>query len=1230
MICANRLFRQIGSAVICLVLSGAAFTGCPGDSIVVDSTASELEYGLIRGLETVDDVLPWYDEVADAVTNEDYRPMDKPLELLLSKYAYPAEDGYIDAVLWIDHGPDDTVPGRLEAAILDAGGNVLEIAEIEEPPGHQLFFSLAIPEELAGAAGKVELRWIDGEGTESVVSRAFEVKEPEEVAHSGSIDISLPNDTGAVQRGVSFTVGVPFPRGVLSSADNVRLLDEEGIEVPVDVKETARWSRYGSIKWLLCDFTADVQGGGRGLILEYGPDVSRADSTDGIVVEEKDTGFPNVRAGALEVRDDGVFFDVTGEGDFRRVLEADAILGGYVEHEDGRVYRMQPDQAPGIEVEGSNRLILKTSGYYREPETGREFCKYNTRYTFHRDSPILRIAHTWIYTGDSNTDRIADMGWNFRLADDQAPDGFLRSFEHAELEPGRYILQHDYNLYDFVGEDGEVHSDVEGRLPGVMSSSDGEVRFSVGIRDFWQNFPSELGADEGKLMFHNWPRHGRAPRHSPATADDAIRLWFAHEGEVMDLSLPEEFAQDPIWRLLHRGIEYQKTWEEGRPEHVNAQGVARTEEMWLHFSSAQRNVEDMSGVMHGLNKETLRAVVDPVWVAASGAFYEIHHRDVENYPEHERVFEEIALAPARWTERVGLYGMWLYGDTMFVPYLWKESARIYRNLRKSHHGWPYSWVPYARSGDSRLLRFAHAATRQMYDANMCHYATQQVEEVTGSQRFRRRGAWFNDPLPWAGRNRGPVTRSYQAKSDYFWHAYYLTGDRRALDVVKMLWGEEMKVHEHLSNRGAISNVRRPSHTLLKGAIEMYEAAHDPWHLVFAHKIAKFHKERYTDPDANYHGHKWESDEWAFLRFTGCPEWREDVCMAYAEHFSAPEDRRWAAQDRIDPKALGWYITGDEYYLRRIAHELDWVLQATYEGEPEYYRGFHLRSGTGGSAALYTSWYLQHFPVALAVLEDAGREPEPIPNRFYQGAENTVELDEGYLLEMPLVAFRKEKEREIPIHLEISRGDSRWSGSYTGRYRLYAPDGEVFMEGEWDMTQFDEHVVVPADAPEGTYRIETKAEVARLPSSRWRHRFLQGLKIPITPPGTPEVMVPDKPILGLAVNEAQYWFKLPPGEDRLEVKFPVHPPHVMGSVSEVQRMSVWNGYEEKLWDKNTARIGWDEWAKEIIPAVLDVPETQRGNLWRITLPGRSGGAEFVSEIKPVFSVSPDRWFDPDSP
>lgn len=110
-----------------------------------------------------------------------------------------------------------------------------------------------------------------------------------------------------------------------------------------------------------------------------------------------------------------------------------------------------------------------------------------------------------------------------------------------------------------------------------------------------------------------------------------------------------------------------------------------------------------------------------------------------------------------------------------------QTAGIYRGLRKSHQGWPYSWLPYARSGDARYLKFAEAATRALTDTCFCHYS----DHRTGD---RPRGIWYRGALPWTGSGRGrpgnpqPVTRGYVDQVDYRLRAWLLTGYERAKDV----------------------------------------------------------------------------------------------------------------------------------------------------------------------------------------------------------------------------------------------------------------------------------------------------------------------------------------------------------------------------------------------------------------------------------------------------------------
>ncbi|MCX6906949.1 MAG: hypothetical protein NTY01_02775, partial [Verrucomicrobia bacterium] len=87
-----------------------------------------------------------------------------------------------------------------------------------------------------------------------------------------TLRVEPPSDIADKLRDWPVTSGVPFPKGALGSAHNVRLLDAKGVAVPLQAAVTGRWAD-GSAKWVLLDFRHS--GGAADYILEFGPKVSR-------------------------------------------------------------------------------------------------------------------------------------------------------------------------------------------------------------------------------------------------------------------------------------------------------------------------------------------------------------------------------------------------------------------------------------------------------------------------------------------------------------------------------------------------------------------------------------------------------------------------------------------------------------------------------------------------------------------------------------------------------------------------------------------------------------------------------------------------------------------------------------------------------------------------------------------------------------------------------------------
>lgn len=1143
-----------------------------------------------------------------SVGDTEYRffPFD-PVKILLSKDLYPYEDQHIEVVLWTSPPEGIEQSGDLEVILKDADGSILSTNVIDQVSATGWFFAVGIPPSLEGQQASLEVIWRQ-DGVE--VERAeehFSVAPATHVATSGSVPIDIINKPGAVIENAPMTVGVPFPHGALHCESNVRLIDEHGAEVPLQTRVTGRWSRFGPIKWLLCDFTTSLNGQPRQFKLEFGPAIERPVKQP-IMVDSQSGHIPALDAGRLKVNDRGIEFDPAGDGNFIPVLGPDALIGEYVIHEDGRHFKVPASVTHTIEELGSEKAVIRRTGWYVDDQTGDRFCNFITRIIFHRDSPVVRIYHTWVFTGDSNHDRIRDMGWRFHTPADFEPEGFLTSFQSGEWVNDSYLVQFDFDKYAL----GSPQNTFAGRTPGVLSARIGDSRLLVGVKDFWQNFPSELAFADDAIYFHNWPRNNLpASTESPVPAGQAFKLRYAHEGQVLNFRAPDEYADGPIYDgATLNGRE--EIWERGNAGSVNAQGVARTEELVLYFTPAAVPAQQSVAVMQGFNDESLRAIADPVWMAASGAFGRIHHQDFDNHPQQEELYELIAHAPARWNERLGAYGMWVHGDFPADSlHLRNQSASPRRTWKKGHHGWPYKWTAFARSGDPELLKYAEAGSRQMVDGNFRHFADPDIHDDRDGQGWTGTGLF-----PWHRSG----NRSISQDVDYLWHHYYLTGFPRTKDVA-LLWGEIVKQDTARGLPGRISVSQMYYY------LDSYLATFDPWFLVAAHELAGLHREIWDGEIPDYFstdtiGHFWKPADYNFYTYTG-KEAQKSVAKRIATSWSSPwaYTNSWNRLDVpfIEESAAAWFLTGDDYHLGRIAGFMDSAAIQVFDGpEPEYLRGSSIRSGGAGTALeLFTGWYLQHFPYGLYAIEQAGGGmPDPIPNPFFQRpvAYPTVEVDgkEFSVVTPPRVLFKRTANTDMPIIFDTWRYQKDLVYDYT-----VAPiGGNPALEGQWTadgVLRMD----LPAEAPIGVYEIDRSGLD---PFTGWRalqHQFVSGLvQVPATPHDVPEVLAFERTeegtVVGPSLYESQYWFLVPDSVEQFEITF------------------VGNG--GRIWNAD-GNIVWSAWhvaadGGDVNRAVVPVPPDQRGRLWRITHGGANAGFTVDPAIPPYFSVSRAKWFNPE--
>ncbi len=1105
-----------------------------------------------------------------------------PLTLILPRCRYWLEDGHLEALVLLSPPVGvELSETSLRVEWIPATGDAETIGTIESPEWNNLAFYPRIPADFTGEA-QLSVKWMAGDDILGEQSAPFRVEQfSPAVAPAGKIPLHIPNPQHITVDGLPVTVGVPFPRGLVDDPATLRLVDADGYQLPVQIETTGRWSKFGSLKWVRCDFTADLAGAPQTVYLEYGQRQD-AGSAAAIPITGNPGGFPSIDAGIL-VTGDGLWADLNGDGQRVKILDARALAGGFVEHENGNVYRMPLQADYTVEESGPHKIVLLRRGWHLSDDAdAAPFCKYEVRYVIYRDSPLLRIFHTWIFTGDSSRDRIRTMGWQLPLASPLTADGSFRTAfgPDGQWQAGDFLLQYNHNEFEIAAADEDTIRFANGRAPGIARAPLEGGTLYFGARNFWQSFPSELEFADDSLWFHSWPRHG-VPRPDPVVDPSrAVMLDFAHTGEVLDLRLPDAYAEGPLDHShAAHDTAIERVWITGEPESVNAQGLARTEEFWLYTAPKGADSNTIVALLEGIDQETLRAVVAPKWMAESGVFYEIHHRDTDNYPTFEELFgEDIAPADSRQADAIGLYGMWLYGERLWD---WHNHSNLYRALRKGHGGYgALSWMPYARSGDPQLLKWQDASMRRMIDANFCHYVSPDVAEKARGARdiTRRPGFWARGPLPWAGRGIGVLC--YERQPHQWWSAWHMTGYHRARD---MGFTYRDLAKEYIPEMYRFNDGNRTIETIQKAFVDSYENTFDPWFLLWSHTFAAFHREAWQRDRWQPYGRHWSTGDREYHRFSGCREHAE----FYAEFVRSSVGSPGAL-------AYAWQITGDEWFLRRLS--------ALYLNFTEAGQG-------GGSGSRVDS--SSELPMMLAAFEAAGGRPPALNNTFAQRL-NAYEDGETRVFRTPTTAFIKAEGEPLDLFLGLIRLQTYRRENDQRTYWIHGPDGELFASGDFSIGTYENRpgmtVTIPADAPPGIYQLQTEFRSTQ-PDSTHGYIQLRGIRFPVTPPGTPEVFILTEEQMGPTSMGGvhftpAYTFYVPEDVESFEVQ------NITSRTGAVIR----NADDEIVWQHPPGT------AEQV---TIDVPANQRGRLWYI----RGGRFTMDPAIPPYYAIDSDRWFLP---
>lgn len=674
--------------------------------------------------------------------------------------------------------------------------------------------------------------------------------------HAVNIPISVEEPANVGRKAAPVSGGIPIPRGLItdSSLKALKLVDRRGKPVSSFQEPVVlgRWDD-GSARWLLLNFLADVRANGSSeFVLKSGaPSKVQRNS---IKVHETaeaftvDTGklkavinkqqFTFLEQIWVDANGDGRYSDaeqvVDGPGEMFIDLDleppgpADSGVRNYPDTwhfgmEGGNWLRKSQsaaseryrasagDYSVSLFRSGTTETIFKAEGWHRS-EKGRQFGKYSLYMYFHADQDTIRVAHTWIMTGDPDKNFIRRMAIEVPVGfpGESLDYAFGGPYEHSgkphvlnpsidsipyipverrtseiisgslersgqahlvSIGPDKYYhnvpADHDLRVEFEVVVDGTSRE--QGYHPaGWASISNGSLGMAMGVRDFWREHPKEVQYKDGTMAVYLWPDHG----------DRSLDLRRRY---------PEVRGEGP-----KRGGSFGKAARREFVEAGSAVGLAKTTDLFFRFHSGDHRTAEIDDSFRSF-QDPLRPFADPAWNCATGVFGPLLPYDPKGFSRIENYVDLSFAWPLRSAQEFNWYGMLDYGDHLmeYESINWELSVPsnpgVFQNwgysgwMQEAYRTGQWMFIQYLRSGRSRYFREADNWLRHHRDVDCSFWDTPddgpRPNDNKGGDRLG--GGHRHDQQHW-----GAYLTSYGIPSIAVAHHYFLTGDGRDLDAMR--------------------------------------------------------------------------------------------------------------------------------------------------------------------------------------------------------------------------------------------------------------------------------------------------------------------------------------------------------------------------------------------------------------------------------------------------------------
>lgn len=587
-------------------------------------------------------------------------------------------------------------------------------------------------------------------------------------------------------------------------------VNQEGKNIPMQSRVTAYW-QDGSVKW--SSHTADAALLGEQIEVTLTEEnVQNQGEQECIIVHETEQSL-DIQAGALKlyVEKQGkhlvewvarkgvtVMTKVSPVLQLEEPIQIQGETAKLTKHYEGYIERVT------IEEQGPLQMILKYEGSHVFA-SGDKKLPFIIRMTIGMDSNDLKFIHTFLYDGDEDKDFLKGLGIRFQSP--MSGELYNRHVKfttdhgvfHESLVPllswrprvpqGIYDRQMQGELLNLQGQDKEIvdkvlqdtpywdtyffyqdqvsHFGIQKKLAeenccaidclhghrsqGGMAFGSEQGSILVGIRDFWEKYPS--GYDSKGL--------------TSAEAETTIWFW-SPKAESMDF---RHYANRGYNQVCYEGYDYKG---------ATPVGIACTNECMIRFCDAMIPTDkEMEAFCNQVNKPAL-------YVGTPQFYYDMRAFGYWSMPQSETQMEQwleeqmqkAADFYLQEVEQRGWYGMFNYGDFMHSydaqRHQWKYDIGGYAWDNTELVPTLWLWLYFMRSGREDIFTLAEKLSRHASEVDVYHFG--KYKGLGSRHNVRHWGC--------------PCKEARIAMAAHHRFLYYLTGDRRLEDIF-----EELKDNE---------------------------------------------------------------------------------------------------------------------------------------------------------------------------------------------------------------------------------------------------------------------------------------------------------------------------------------------------------------------------------------------------------------------------------------------------